>query len=407
MDLSTMADWLTYIGLIHSKEMDLGLERIKPVARKMGVDAFECPVVIVGGTNGKGSTVACMEAVYRAAGYNVGAFTSPILFKHNEQVRVNAENPSDEIFCEAFAKVEAARGEITITPFEFQTLAALCIFKTQKLDVLILEVGLGGRLDATNIIDADVAVVTSIGIDHIDFLGDTREKIGFEKAGIFRKDKLAVCGDLNPPASLIEYAEQLGTKLYFSNNRHASERWHLIPSQLAPQNIATAMMAVELLQDRLPVTQEQINHGITTVTLPGRLQVIAGDVTEIHDVAHNVDSVQWLSNKLSAMPCVGKTYAVFSMLGDKDIRGCLEIIKHQIDGWYVAPLNVKRGASLETLRNVFGGVAHVSFLPTIADAYQEALKVAVAGDRIVVFGSFYTLNQCRVGKAREASVPTK
>lgn len=395
MDLSTMADWLTYIDSIHFKEMDLGLERIKPIARKMGVDVFDCPVVTVGGTNGKGSTVATIESVYRAAGYNVGAFTSPILFRHHEQVRVNGENPSDNEFCHAFAKIEAARGELTVTPFEFHTLAALCIFKTHKLDVLILEVGLGGRLDATNIIDADVAVVTSIGIDHIDFLGDTREKIGFEKAGIFRKGKPAVCGDPNPPASLVAYAEEIGAKLYFTGP--PEKRAAIQSAQLAPQNIATALMAVSLLQERLPVTEEQINQGVRSASLIGRQEVIPGDIIEIHDVAHNVDSVKWLADKLDSMPCTGKTYAVFSMLGDKDIRGCLAIIKEKIDSWYVAPLNVKRGASMEILSANFQKeyIENVTLYSTISDAYQNAKSTACIGDRIIVFGSFHTLKLVR------------
>lgn len=389
-----MAGWLTYIGSIHIREMDLGLDRIKPVAEKLGVLHVACPVVIVGGTNGKGSTVTTMEAVYRAAGYNVGAFTSPILFHHNEQVRINGENPSDDVFCEAFAKVEAARGEITITPFEFHTLAALCIFKSHMLDVLILEVGLGGRLDATNIIDADVAVVTSIGIDHVDFLGDTREKIGFEKAGIFRKGRLAVCGDPNPPASLIEHAKKLGTILHMTESPR-----HFAASQLAPQNITIALKVVSLLQDRLPVTEENIQKGVRNAKLTGRQQVIPGDVTEIIDVAHNIDSVKWLSDKLTSMPCSGKTYAVFSMLGDKDIRGCVALIKHQIDHWYVAPLHVKRAASLEKLQEIFAqeNVSGVTWLPTIEKAYLEVRKMAVKKDRIVVFGSFNTVSQCRVG----------
>lgn len=396
MDLSTMADWLDWMATVHSKEWDLGLDRIKPVAIKMGVEKFDCPVVIVGGTNGKGSTVAVLESIYRQAGYNVGAFTSPVIYRHNEQVRLNGESPNDQTFCDAFNNVQAARGEITLTPFEFQTLAALDIFKSNPLDVLLLEVGLGGRLDATNIIDADVAIVTSIGIDHVEYLGDTREKIGFEKAGIFRQGHPAVCGDPEPPASLVEYAEKLGAILYMTGSP-----WNYMPREdnlfhLAPRNIANAVKAVELLQARLPVSVTQIQLGIQHAKLPGRLEVFPGDVTEIRDVSHNIDSVGWLSQKLSSMPCSGKTYAVFSMLADKDIQGCVALIKHQIDEWFVAPLAVKRGASLARLKEVFQqeAIDGVNYFDSIKLAYDSAKQQSIKNDRIVVFGSFHTLGEC-------------
>ena len=212
MYLSTLDEWLSWIAKVHSTEIELGLDRIKVVGARLNVLEPNCTVIIVGGTNGKGSTVAGIEAIYRAAGYLVGAFTSPILLKHNEQVRINGKDASDAKFCDAFAKVEAARGDIVLTPFEFQTLAALIIFHDYSLHVLILEVGLGGRLDAVNIIDADISIVTSIAIDHIEWLGSTREMIGREKAGIFRPKKPAVCGDNNPPQSLVEYAQSIGAE---------------------------------------------------------------------------------------------------------------------------------------------------------------------------------------------------
>ncbi len=214
MKLSTLSEWLNYIGSVHKTEIDLGLDRIREVARKLDCLTPSCPVVMVGGTNGKGSVVAGLQAIYLAAGYRTGAFTSPYLFQHNEEVSVNGEFASDDDFCDAFQKIEDARGTISLSPFEYHTLAALLIFKTANPDVLILEVGLGGRLDAVNIVDADVSVVTSIGIDHVAWLGDTRELIAIEKAGIFRKGKPAICGDANPPHTLNEQAEKIGAYFY-------------------------------------------------------------------------------------------------------------------------------------------------------------------------------------------------
>ncbi len=525
MRFSTVFEWLAWINQIHFTEMDLGLDRVKKVAQVLDVLSFDCPVIIVGGTNGKGSTVAGLEAIYQAAGYRTGVFTSPYLFTYNEQIRVNGcavENDSSII--NAFEKIDSARGETTLTPFEFTTLAALLIFKLQRLsdglDVLILEVGLGGRLDAVNVIDADVAVVTSIGIDHVEWLGDTREKIGFEKAGIFRGGKFAVCGDQEPPVSLIEYAEEVQARLYcqgrdfkyeetddgwlfcskgswsklsrlsrlsrLSNWRNWSSdfkrfinffmgprrfgyptvlagcaRWepslslrpikkfinrlkslrsvkaagknlkslsfvkvmekylkssslrgarratkqsmqrsfssygHLPVNTLAVQNMSTVLMTITLLQDRLTVSEIAIRQGLLDVNLPGRLQVVPGDITYIYDVSHNPDAVKWLFQKLRELPCKGKTRAIFSMLADKDIRACLDMIKNKIEEWHVAPLMVKRAASLMQLKEVFqqADIKHVIFYDVIKTAHEAARQEAVSGDRIVVFGSFHTLSQ--------------
>lgn len=400
-----MQEWLDWIGSVHTTEIELGLDRIKLIANKLQLLTPACPVITVGGTNGKGSTVAGLEAIYRAAGYKTGAFTSPILFRHNEYVRIDGIEASDADFCQAYAAIEAVRGEISLTPFEYHTLAALIIFKQADLGVMLLEVGLGGRLDAVNIIDADVAVVASIGIDHAEWLGGTREAIAREKAGIFRQGRVAVYGESDMPASIREIADQQQVSLYHSgrdfNYQTTETDWcwqykvkkidHLPFNRLAIQNMANVLMVLELLQARLPVTDAQIRAGLKAVALTGRIQVIAGKVTQIFDVAHNPAAILFLAERLAHLPCEGKTLAVFSMLADKDIAGSIKVIENQMDEWFVAPLTVKRGASMQMLQEKFAGKGKVNFYASLIDAYQAALKQAEQGDRVVVFGSFNTV----------------
>lgn len=415
MHFSTLSEWLAWIGSIHTTEIDLGLDRVKTVADKLGVLSFDCPIIIVGGTNGKGSTVAALEAIYRTMGYKVGAFTTPILYKHNEQVRVNGELASDLAFCQAFEKIEAVRGETSLTPFEFCTLAALWIFKTHTLDVLLLEVGLGGRLDAVNIMEADLAIVTSIGIDHVDWLGPTRETIAYEKAGIFRPNKPAVCGDTEPPKTLLDHAKKLHTPLYcqgkdFSYQEtpthwswtHKDLHYSDLPlSMLATQNMSTVLMAVTLLQDRLPVTREAIDNALASVKLTGRIEIVKGPITWIYDVSHNPDSVALLAKRLQNMTTQGKTYALFSMLGDKDILASIEGIKSKVDEWMVAPLFVKRAAELETLKQAFqtAGIENVTYFSSLGKAYRQVQAYAKEGDRVLVFGSFHTVAEIRLNQS--------
>ncbi len=409
MNLSTLSEWLTYIASIHTQVIDLGLARVKTVAQKLDLLSPPCPVVMVGGTNGKGSTVAGLEAIYRAADYRTGAFTSPFLFKHNEEVRIDGVDASDDLFCEAFSKIEEARGDISLTLFEFNTLAALFIFKKFPLDIWILEVGLGGRLDAVNILDADVAIVTSISIDHVEWLGDTREKIAIEKAGIFRKNHPAVCGDIDPPVSLIEYARQhqvplfcqgkdffyLETENTWSFHYGKKNDTHLPRNTLSTQNMASVLMAITLLQPRLPVSIEKVQQGLQNTKLIGRIQIIEGPIIHIYDVAHNAGSVALLAKRLKEMPCQGKTRAVFSMLADKDIQTCLQEMCNVIDIWYVAPLTVKRGASEKTLKEYFEKMKmrNVYFYSSIQAAYEAAKNKAIENDRIIVFGSFHTVSE--------------
>ncbi len=407
MKLST---WLTKIGAIDPSTIQLGLDRVKKVAECLGIHPG-CPVIIVGGTNGKGSTVATLAAIYQAAGYQTGTFTSPILFKHNEEVRVNGECASDEEFCAAFAKIDSARKEILLTPFEFHTLAAFLILQTYALDVWIIEVGLGGRLDAVNILDADVAITTSIGIDHTEWLGPTREEIGYEKSGIYRRAKPAVCGDQKPPLSLIAYADKIAAPLFVQQAdfifQETEKEWtwsygnvsyeHLPRNTLLTQNLSTALMTVTLLQPSLPVAEEAIKNGLRGLALPGRIEVIQKNCTEIFDVSHNPAAVTVLAKYLTKTRSTGNTYAVFSMLADKDISGSLEVARDCVDGWYAATLAVKRGASREQLESAFeaANITRVNFFGTMADAYQAVCKIVRPEDRIVVFGSFHTVAEVK------------
>lgn len=411
-------EWLERIRSIHGQEMDLSLERTMQVAEKLGLLAGNPLVITVAGTNGKGSCVAGIEAIMLESGYKVGSFTTPYLYFYNEQIRLQGESVSDALLIDAFEEVEKARLGITLTPFEFGTLAALIIFKKAKLDVWILEVGMGGRYDAVNVISADVAVIASIGIDHVQWLGETREAIGYEKAGVFRSGQLAVYGDLEPPQSVIKYADLLGTTLFLQGEHFQyienEQNWEWrtgdkvlrdlpLPS-LALQNMSTVLMAIELIQSRLPVTQDAIIRGLCKVKLPGRIQVIADDVTRILDVSHNPASVAMLKTYLDKNLCNGKTYAVFSMLGDKDMVATMTEIKSAIDEWYVAPLGIARGASSEQLKESFENLKlrNVVFCRSIKEAERLVMERAVAGkDRVVIFGSFHTVSEVMKGHSRD------
>lgn len=406
VQLKNLGEWLNWIQSLHMADMDLSLERVYEVARRLDLLKPNCPVVTVGGTNGKGSCVAGLESIYLKAGYRVGAFTSPILFRHNEYIRLQGLDVDDNAFCSAFTKIEEARGEITLTQFEFNALAAFEIFKQADLDVWILEVGLGGRFDAVNVIDADVAIVASIGIDHINWLGDTREKIAIEKAGIFRRDKPAVCGDLDPPATLLDCAKKIGAPLYLQTKQFYFEKkitswdWWTenqklenlpIPCLLL-ENMATVLMAIELLQTKLPVNEVAIHAGLQSVSLTGRTQTIFNKTTHVFDVAHNAHAAHILAKTLRDNSVTGKTVAIFSMLEDKDIFATLRVMQDVIDAWHIASLAIKRAASREQLEENFLA-AKIDFTThaSIEEAYKNVLKKSTPNDRIVVFGSFHTV----------------
>lgn len=406
MKLSTMQDWLTYIGSVHQQPIDLGLDRVRAVAERLNILETGATVIVVGGTNGKGSTVAALNAIYRAAGYRVGVFTSPFMFKHNEEVMINDVLAEDAAFCVAFEAIEAVRGEVTLTPFEYHTLAALCIFKQHPLDVWVLEVGMGGRLDAVNIMDADLAIITSIALDHQAWLGNTRETIAFEKAGILRHGRPAVIAELEPPLSLLAAVEAVGSVAAYVGKDYKIEKtnkaWSFISNviikdiqdtQLYPNNLAAAVKAVLLLEAKRPVSEAQIRQGLARAVLPGRQQCIKGEVTHILDVAHNPHATALLCERLNAKDEAGETIAVFSMLSDKDIVASLQCVSGAIDHWCVAPLESDRGASAQQLKTAFdlAGITAVDFSETMSAAYAAAKKRAVVGDRIVVFGSFVTV----------------
>ena len=409
---SSLADWLVYLETLHPKAIALGLDRVRDVLARLDAPV-DCPVITVGGTNGKGSTCAMLESIYRCAGYSTGLYSSPHLLRYNERVRMRGAEVGDDALVPSFNAVEDARGDVPLTYFEFGTLAALWLFARERLDVLVLEVGLGGRLDAVNVIDADVSIITSVDIDHVDYLGPTREDIGREKAGIFRRGRPAICGDRHPPATVEEVAHDVGARLLvigrdydftdersqwrFRGPRH--DRYGLpVPAlrggyQLA--NASTALAAIDLLYDRLPVSAQSIREGLLTVVLPGRFQVLPGRPTVVLDVAHNPHAARALAGALGAMGFHPQTFAVCAMLADKDVRGVVDALRSRIDRWFVAGLPGARGGGPDTMRNalVAAGIDDVAISAheDVATAFRAAREAASEADRIVVFGSFLTV----------------
>lgn len=411
MRYSTLADWLAWQESLHPTKIDLGLERVRTVLRRMGLEQPAYAVITVGGTNGKGSCVALLEAMLSAAGYRVGAYTSPHLLRYNERVRVARDMVDDAQWCEAFARVDEARQDISLTYFEFGTLAALEIFSRVGLDIAILEVGMGGRLDAVNILDADLAIVTTVDMDHTAWLGSDREQIAVEKAGILRRSRPAVYGDANPPAALVTQARALGVPLHcfswdfgYELERQGWLWWGLgrrrhtlpMPRMRGPfqlKNAATALMALELLSPRFPVGRQAVRAGLISASLPGRLQLLDERGLRICDVAHNPQAAAALAEGLASLPCGGATHAVVAMLADKDMAGVIGAMSGTVDIWHVAGLDGERGAAMAQLaRQVRAVVGEqvVCEYPSVPAALATAAAVAGAADRIVVFGSFYT-----------------
>lgn len=402
-----LTQWLNHLETLHPNTIDLGLERVAQVAHTLELLPFACPVITVAGTNGKGSTVALLENIFLAAGYKVGAYTSPHLIHYNERTRINAQSVEDAALCAAFAAIEQARGTISLTYFEFGTLAALLIFKQLALDVVILEVGMGGRLDAVNIVDADVAVISTIAIDHTEWLGKDRETIGLEKAGIMRAYTPTVCGDFATPASVRDYAKKLPAILYCQGEDFGYEttadgwRWWGHTRQLtdlpipaiALQNAATVLQTIALLPPALKITESAIKKALQTVRVTGRFQIIAGEVQQILDVAHNPAAGALLAQQLQTQTCSGRTLAVIAMLTDKDMAGTIEHLINTITDWHVAGLDVPRGGKADVLAGHLRmqGAQIVYEHADVATAYKTALANAQVGDRIIVFGSFYTV----------------
>lgn len=411
-DRSALSEWLDFLERLHPKTIELGLERCNLVRQRLGLDpAF--PVITVGGTNGKGSTCAMLETILSAAGYKTGLYTSPHLLRYNERVRIAGQEASDRVLCDAFAAVEAARGTTSLSYFEFGTLAALWLFQQQQLDVAILEVGLGGRLDAVNIFDADCAIVTSVDLDHMDYLGTDRETIGWEKAGIFRPGRPAVCGDANPPRRLLEYAAETGARLKcigrdFSARAESAQwqfashaGWRLtlpfpaLRGAYQLENASACLAALEALKERLPVTPEAIRRGLLEATVAGRFQVLPGRPCVILDVAHNPHAARALAANLRRMGQGGRTIAIFAMLADKDVDGVIAALSGVVDLWLVSGIDHPRGMSATALAAHVADMPH-EVLPDIAAAYRRACQIAGEDDRIAAFGSFHTVAEIMV-----------
>lgn len=413
--------WLQRLETAHAQVIELGLERVDAVARAMSLQ-FACPVITVGGTNGKGSTCAMLESMLMQGGYRVGLYTSPHLLQFNERARINGEMVDDEKFCHAFDRVEEVRDRlaISLTYFEFTTLAILQLFVDAKLDAVILEVGLGGRLDAVNIIDADVAIVTSVDLDHMDYLGDTREKIGYEKAGIFRSGRTAICSDPVAPTSLIAHAEAIGADLWLFgrdfNYSGDKQQWNYggreqrrnalaYPSLRGANqllNASAALAALEVLRHKLPLGAQEIRTGLVLVDLPGRFQVLPGRPAVILDVAHNPHAAATLAQNLDNMGFHPYTYAIFGAMSDKDIAGILSQLTGRIDHWCLTDLPLARAASAENLKKAVldagfqaadgpDAQSSIECFSSPAEALGNASNRAGENDRIVVFGSFWTV----------------
>jgi len=416
---STLAEWLTLLENRHGKSIDMGLERVGKVKEQLGIH-FDCPVITVAGTNGKGSTCAMLESILMRAGYRVGLYIKPHFLHFNERARVEGVPASDAALIAAFEAVEEKRGDISLTYFEFTTLAIMKLLADAGMDVVILEVGLGGRLDAVNVIDADVGIVTSIDIDHTEYLGTTREAIGFEKAGIYRAGKTAICGDPVPPKSLIKHAEAIGADLWLMgrdfNYQGDKQQWAYggraqrrnslaYPSLRGANqllNASAALAALEALRDVLPVGAQEVRTGLATVELPGRFQVLPGQPLVILDVAHNPHAAATLAQNLDNMGFHPYTYAVFGSMLDKDIEGVINHLKGKIDHWCVTGLPLPRAATAQQLKDKLleAGVepefkpdaaCTIETFDTPAAAFANAQSRATENDRIVVFGSFLTV----------------
>ena len=407
----TLAQWLAYLEQLHPQAIAMGLDRVSRVAQALGLTA-KFTVITVGGTNGKGSCCAMLEAMLLHAGYHVGCYTSPHLLRYNERVRIGGRDIEDEILCRAFERIEAARGDTSLTYFEFGTLAAVMAFGEAGVDVAILEVGLGGRLDAVNVFDADCALVASVDLDHQEYLGDTREAIGLEKAGIFRAGRPAVCADAEPPTTLVAHAREIGADLMVIDCDFGyvaePQQWrywgpggkrHGLPypalrGAFQLGNAAACLTVLDCLRGSLPVTAQDVRGGLLQEEVAGRFQVLPGRPQVILDVAHNPHAARALTANLASMPTGGRTLAVCAMFKDKDIAGVVAATRPYITDWLVADAEGTRGASAAQLAAVLahaGASAPVAQYSNVAAAWHAACNLAADNDKIIVFGSFLTV----------------
>lgn len=415
MYFDSLEGWLSWQENLHPLTIDLGLERAAAVYDALNPQHIKPLTITVAGTNGKGSCVAYLEAIYKAQGYRVGAYTSPHILKYNERIKIDGQPVADELICDAFTRIESVRNDHSLSYFEFGTLAALDIFQRSDLDIQLLEVGLGGRLDAVNIVDPDIALISSIGIDHVYWLGHTREAIGREKSGIFRAATPAIVGDPAPPDSVLQTAHAKNARLYCIGKdfgyikRLSTWDWFAgerridrlpeptLKGEHQYRNASAALLAIDLLAHRLPVSIASIRHGLETVKLVGRFQLIAGDIPVLLDVGHNPEAVKTLVDYLTESFPNRCVHAVFSMMKDKDIAGVLEIMKPMVYDWYFAPLTNPRAITETAMREIFlqSSVLKVSFgYKGFADAFDAAKNHAQSGDLILVFGSFFLVSDC-------------
>lgn len=425
--MKTLDDWLAWQSTLNPKQVDLGLERVARVWSRLGPAQLGFPVITVGGTNGKGSCVAFIEAMAESDGYRTACYSSPHLLRYNERVHVAGAPVTDEALCEAFARVEAARGETPLTYFEFGTLAALSLFVESGPDLAILEVGLGGRLDAVNLIDADVSVVTSVGHDHQGWLGDTLDAIAVEKAGIFRAGRPAIIGQPDAPERLRREAEARGAQVLqvgceigvlpesggWTWTGPGGERLALpTPALRGPvqyQNAAAAITALRCLQGRLALSVNAIRSGLSRARLPGRFQVIPGDVTWILDVAHNPEAAEVLAANLRSLPCPGRRWAVLALLADKDAEAVVTPLAPWADTWFLSQSMDPRAMPVERLTECLASVlasAEQHLSPDLSCALDAALARSTPGDCLLVFGSFTTVEAAlrRMGSAPTAGI---
>jgi dihydrofolate synthase/folylpolyglutamate synthase len=413
----SLQGWLTWQESLHPLYIDLGLERAAQVFARLNPDYVKPPTITVAGTNGKGSSVAYLEAIYTAQDYRVGSYTSPHILKYNERIKIDGKPVSDDQICEAFARIEAVRGDTSLSYFEFGTLAALDIFRRAGVDVQLLEVGLGGRLDAVNIIDPDVALISSISIDHVEWLGGTREIIGREKAGIFRAAVPAIIGDPAPPESILQSAIQQQALLYCIGKDFGYKKqstgwdWFSAERQMLQlpepglkgehqyRNAAAVLFAVTQLDRLLPVTEAAIKQGLSHVHLAGRFQLIDGEIPVLLDVGHNPEAVRTLADYVTANFPGRRVHAVFSMMKDKDIANVLEIMNPVVYDWFFAPLANPRAATEAVMREIFSqsSVSKVSFgFSGFTEAFTAAKNQSKESNLLLVFGSFFLVSECLV-----------
>ncbi|PVY78237.1 dihydrofolate synthase/folylpolyglutamate synthase [Tamilnaduibacter salinus] len=407
---ATLESWLAALEHRHPVEIELGLDRVLLVLRRLFPKPPSARIITVAGTNGKGSTIAALESILRDAGQTVAAYTSPHIERYNERIRIDGQELDDARIVRAFERVESARGSVSLTYFEFGTLAAFVAFEEAGSQNWLLEVGLGGRLDAVNALDPNMAVITSVGLDHTAWLGNDRETIGYEKAGVLRAGGVAICAELEPPRSVVNQARAQGVSLYRHGEAYRierdGERLEVIDADgarrvalpdrgLPEQSLAAAVQATWLIEPE--IRDDSISASLAQTVVPGRFEVRSGAPAVILDVGHNPDAARWLADRLHRMPCRGRRYAIYAGLEDKDSGGVMEALANAVDVWYLASLRGPRALPAAALEARGRGrvSAPMHCCDSVGDALSAAMKGASPGDEVIVFGSFYTVAEAR------------